>query len=383
MKNHRAPRLLFFVTEDWYFSMHFQHFADAAINSGWNVCLVCNTGQKGETIKWDIERSGIRLIPISFSRSGMTPIQDMRVIFKLLKIIKTFKPNLIHAVALKPILFCHIASLITKTPLIAMITGLGHVFTGRSIKAFFARPIITAFMRSVSRNKISKIVVLNDEDASWVCQNFSSSANVEVIPGTGVDLKRFVPSTHKPSSTFRISFVGRMLTDKGILDLIEAMRILRKENMQVELIMAGEPDPSNPASISREQLEQWEQDGLCRYLGHSKNIEKIYREIDVLLLPSYREGLGMTIIEAAATGIPSIASDVPGCRSAVIDGKTGILIPPRQPREIANAVRYLINNPELRKTMGENARKFAEEKFAKEIVINKFLNLYSEISRKD
>lgn len=379
----QKKRILFFVTEDWYFSMHFQHFAVAAIKNGWEVDLICNTGQKGHDVRNDIERSGINLIPCKLSRSGITPFQDLKALLRLLKIVRKRKPCVIHAVALKPILFCNIASLVTQTPLIAMITGLGHVFTGSSIKARLAKPVVTAAMKSVSRNVSSKLVVLNNEDADWVCQNFSASqTGVSIIPGTGVDLARFSPAEKIARNCFRVAYVGRMLTEKGIFDLIEAIKILKKDSFDLELFLAGEPDPSNPASIDISQLQKWEKEKLCKYLGHSKNIETIYQQIDVLILPSYREGLGMTIIEAASTGIPSIATDVPGCRSAVINGKTGLLVPSGQPEKIADAIKYLIRNPEIRMTMGENARKFVEENFSQGIVINKVLSLYSELSRK-
>lgn len=372
--------LLFFVSEDWYYEMHFQQFGEAALKDGWNVYLVCNTGQKGPEIRKRIVASGINVEPVEFSRTGITPLLDLQALFKIFSLVRRIKPDIIHAVAQKPILICQVISMMTRIPLIAMITGLGHVFTSSSLKARLLKPLITAGMRSVAKNPLSRFVVLNHEDAEWISQNFrADTAKVITIPGTGVDLNRFFPPVSKPELPFKVAYVGRMLKDKGIVELIEAVKLLRQKNVDLQLILAGAPDPSNPASITLKQLQDWQKDGYCNFVGHIYEIEEMYRQIHLLALPSYREGLGMTIIEAAASEVPSIASDVPGCRSAVIDGETGLLVPAKNPQALADAIEKLIMDPELREKMGRRARKMVEETFAVELATRLIIEQYNHI----
>jgi glycosyltransferase involved in cell wall biosynthesis len=295
-------------------------------------------------------------------------------------VVNRLKPDVIHAVAQKPILISQMISMLTRTPLLAMITGLGHVFTASSMKAMLLRPLITAGMRSVARNPLSRFVVLNHEDAEWIEQHFKAEGGkVITIPGTGVDMKRFSPPAEKPGLPFKVAYVGRMLKDKGIIELIEAIKILRSRNLEIELILAGAPDPSNPASITQHQLDSWQQQGLCKFLGHIVQIEELYRQIHLLALPSYREGLGMTIIEAAASEVPSVASDVPGCRSAVINGETGILVPAKDAMALAQAIEKMFSQPDMREAMGLRARKMVEEKFACDLATVQIIQEYNRI----
>lgn len=376
----RKRRLLFFVAEDWYFELHFKQFAIAAVNAGWEVCLVCNTGQKGDEVQTKILSCGIKIVPIRLSRSGITPWMDIRAFLTVLSIVKSFKPQVIHAVALKPILLSQFVSFLTRTPFLAMITGLGYVFTGTSAKALLVKPVVSTVMRFVARNPFARFLVLNEEDAQWVQDNFNThSKKVKTIPGTGIDLCRFFPAKQKPDLPFTVAYVGRMLNDKGIIELIEAVRILRDRGVILKLILAGAPDPGNPASISMENIKDWQQNRLCSYLGHIGNVEELYRQIHILALPSYREGLGMTILEAAATGVPSIATDVPGCRSAVKNGETGILVPVKNANLLADAIEELLCSPDKREAMGLEARKLVEEKFDSKIVVGLMLEQYNEM----
>ncbi|HNX75890.1 MAG TPA: glycosyltransferase family 4 protein [Candidatus Rifleibacterium sp.] len=375
--------LLFFVSEDWYYEMHFQQFGEAAVKDGWRVYLVCNTGQKGPEIAKRLVASGVDVTPVQFSRTGITPWLDIKAILKIFSLVNRIKPDVIHAVAQKPILICHVISLLARIPLIAMITGLGHVFTANSLKARFLKPLVTAGMRSVAKNPLSRFVVLNVEDAEWICQNFRAAPDkVITIPGTGVDLKRFFPPIRRPELPFKVAYVGRMLKDKGIIELIEAVKILRQKEVELQLLLAGAPDPSNPASITLEQLQAWQREGLCNFVGHIFAIEEFYRQIHLLALPSYREGLGMTIIEAAASEVPSVASDVPGCRSAVINGETGILVPAKDPQALADAIERLIRQPELREKMGRRARTMVEDTFAVDLATRLIIDQYNHILHK-
>lgn len=370
--------LLFFVAEDWYFALHFQQFAVAAVNDGWEVYLVCNTGQKGHEVVANIVAAGIKVVPLKLARSGITPWLDLMAFFKILALVKKIRPKMMHAVAVKPILICQLISRLTQTPLLAMITGLGHVFTGDSFKALVARPFVTSAMHSVAKNPLASFAVLNPEDAEWVKLNFKAkSTRIITVPGTGVDLIRFSPPACSPEMPFKIAYVGRMLRDKGIIELIEAVKILKSRNWDLQLLLAGAPDPSNPATLSSEQLSEWQSQGNCELLGHLQKIEDLYRRIHLLALPSYREGLGMTIVEAAASGVPAVAADVPGCRSAVNAGESGVLVPAKDPIALADAIETFLQNPDLRIKMGRAARRLAENRFSAGLVTAQVLAHYN------
>ncbi len=375
--------LLFFVAEDWYFYLHFLQFASAAAEDGWKVSLICNTGQKGDEFLQKIKDAGIRVFPVKLSRTGITPFSDFSVLFQLAQIIRTLKPDLIHAVALKPIFLCQIASFFQRIPLIAMITGLGYVFTSSNFKAMLVKPFVKMALRMAGMNQLCRFVFLNQEDSNWAAGNFfPDEKRLHVIPGTGVNMDRFRPVKRVRDESFCIAYIGRMLKDKGLIELAEAMKIIRQRRSDVILLLAGAPDSSNPASIPEDQLKQWENDGLCRYTGFVKDIEILYSKIDAVVLPSYREGLGMSILEAASAAIPSIATDVPGCRSAVLNEKTGLLVPAGNPKAIADAVLRLADDRDLLERLGLEAREFVKKNFSREIALEKMLELYNKASEK-
>lgn len=382
VKDTACKRLLFFVAEDWYFMLHFLQFAVAAKKDGWKVALVCNVGQKGSWQTDKITAEGIEVFALPLERTGLTPIADLRALFCFLKIADNWQPDLIHAVAIKPILFSYFVSALKRIPLLAMITGLGYVFTSNHFKATLARPLVGQLFRMAAKSRFSKFAVLNDEDSHWLVQHFAvESAQIFVIPGTGVDMDRFKPEKIN-SKPFRIAYIGRMLKDKGLFELIEAARILKGRSLQFKLLLAGAPDPSNPESINTAQIMKWQEEGLCEYVGHLSDIETFLRTVHAVTLPSYREGLGMSLLEAAATGLPCIATDVPGCRSAVVNEKTGLLVPAKNAKALADAIYRLAKDPSLCAIFGRAAKKMVSEKFSQEIVVSKMINIYRSMGNK-
>lgn len=372
----QKKRLLFFVTEDWYFSLHFLHFAEYAIKLGWEVCLFCNTGQKGQYPLQQIQDACVKVFPLSLSRSGIKPLDDLKIFFKLLNFTKRWKPAVMHAVALKPIFICDLISRLTRVPTIAMLTGLGFVYTSDSLKARILRPLISKLLQWSWKSKWNKFVVLNDEDSSWAQQNFGiSSEAVFVLPGVGIDTDKFSP---KPvfEGEFSLAYVGRILKDKGIYELIKAIEIVKDRGGKVRLVLIGAPDQSNSASISNRQIEEWVKNGYCEFWGHISDVAGALSKFHAVILPSYREGMPTSILEAASSGLPCIATNVPGCRSAVIDGETGLLVPPRNSEELARAIERLAQNPMLREKMGTKAREMVVEKFSREKILTLMMRIY-------
>lgn len=371
-------RLLFFITEDWYFSMHFLNIALAAKDNGWEVTLVCNTGQKGENAMSQIIASKLNFFPIKLSRSNISPLQDLKTLIKVFKLIKESKPDVIFSVAIKPILIGGVLAKFYEIPFLGMMTGLGYVFSSDSFKAKLIRPFVKFSLRSIFNTRSNKLLVLNREDENWAKLNIlKNNSEVERLPGVGVDTKKFFPSKVK-ANIFTIAYVGRMLSDKGVFELISAIKHLKEKNFKVELMMAGAPDPSNPASIDEKLLLKWEKEGLCKYFGHINNIHEFLQSAHVFILPSYREGLPTSVIEAAAAGLPAIVCDVPGCREAVIDKKTGIIVSPKDPKALSEAISYFYQNPQIIEEMGQASRKFANDYFSQPIVNEKMLKLFAQ-----
>lgn len=370
-------KLLFFVTEDWYLTMHFLHIAKAASQNGWQVTLICNTGQKGTHALDLILDSGLNFIPVKLSRSTISPLNDLKTYKKILSFVKSWKPDLIFAVAIKPILISGLISRKFSIPVLSMMTGLGYVFSSDTVKAALVKPFIQQLLSYTFANPLNKLLVLNNEDALWAEKNLKvTSKKVSTLPGIGVDISRFKASP-KPEGKFTLAYVGRMLKDKGLYELINAIKILQQKGTALELVLAGAPDPSNPASISEKIILEWQNQGLCKYLGHINDIPGFLNKANALVLPSYREGMPTCIIEASASGLPCIATNVAGCRDAVIDDKTGILVKPRDIQSLAEAIQKLANNPQLCEKMGKNARKMAIELYSQHIVQQQMLDLFN------
>jgi glycosyltransferase involved in cell wall biosynthesis len=371
--------LLFFATEDWYFAMHFLHFAVAAQNEGWNVKLVCNTGQKGEHALEQIKAANINVIPLKLSRTSITPISDIKAFFKVFSIIKSWKPTLIHAVALKPILFCEAYSRLFKIPVLSMMTGLGFVFASETLKAKLIKPFMLGLLKLIFMNKINRLSMLNKDDTEWAKTNIGLPKDrIELLPGVGVDTQKFKP-TKEPPKPFKLAYVGRMLKDKGLFELAEAIRSLKSHGISIELLMAGAPDPSNPASISELQIRNWQNEGLCSYHGHISDVPTFMNKAHALALPSYREGMPTCILEAAAAGLPAVSTLVPGCRDAVIDKETGYLVQHKNSAALAAAIKKFAEDPETRKKMGQKARENVIKNFSQKIVTKKILAIYSKL----
>ncbi|PKL49700.1 MAG: glycosyltransferase family 1 protein [Candidatus Riflebacteria bacterium HGW-Riflebacteria-2] len=371
-------RLLFFATEDWYFAMHFLHFAVAAQDRGWEVVLICNTGQKGEAALKQIIAAGIKTFPVKLARTSITPIGDLKAFLKICSFIRKWQPQLIHAIALKPIIFSSVYSVLAKIPVINMMTGLGFVFTSASLKARLLQPLLSRLLRLIFANRTSRLIVLNKEDAMWAEKTFKLiSGQLEILPGVGIDTNRFSPGASE-KKVFTIAYVGRMLKDKGLFELIESSVLLKQKGLEFKLRLAGAPDPSNPESISEKIIEDWQNQGLCDYLGHITDIPGFLREADIMVLPSYREGMPTCILEAAAVGIPCIATDVPGCREAVMDGITGLLVPARNPGALADAINKLALDRGYRLGLGNNARNMILDKYSQQLVLAKMLRIYED-----
>ncbi len=366
--------LLFLVTEDWFFASHFLARARAAQAAGWRVILLSREGAAAARIR----ACGIELIPVAFRRRRLNPLGELQLALHLARLYRRLKPDVVHHIALKPILIGGLAARLAGVrAIINAPTGLGFVFASASPLARLLRPFLTLGLRLTLSPKGARVIFENPDDlAELTAARALRPGAAVLIPGAGVNLDEFSPAA-EPPGPIRVILIARMIRDKGIATFCDAARLLRG---QADFILVGAPDPGNPASLTTAQLQAWADEGIITWLGHRADIASLLRGAHIACQPSaYREGLPKSALEAMAAGRPLVASNIPGCREAVVDGQTGFLVPPRNPAALAAALAQLIASPALRARMGAAARARAVENFSEPRICTQTLLVYEAL----
>jgi glycosyltransferase involved in cell wall biosynthesis len=373
---YKKPKLLFVVTEDWYFCSHRLPLAVAAIEAGFDVAIATRITEHGDVI----QKAGIEIHSWNVSRGSINVFTEVKALFKLLKIYREAKPDLVHQVALKPVLYgSFVAKLVGPKKIVNALGGMGFVFNNGKENTRGLRTIILWGFKWLLSNKDSVLILQNPEDCALMVNEAGVDAeSVRLIRGAGVNIRQFDVST-EPVGTPLIILPARMLWDKGVGEFVEAARILKDQGIAARFALAGGIDECNPAAISREQLRKWTDAGDVEWFGRRDDMPEIYRQANVVCLPSYREGLPKALLEAAACGRAIVATDVPGCREIVEDGKNGFLVPARDPFALAEAVRKLILDPDLRHKMGKCGRDRVIRAFSEEKVVKETLCIYKKL----
>jgi glycosyltransferase involved in cell wall biosynthesis len=278
---------------------------------------------------------------------------------------------------MKPVLYGSLASRLAGIRgVVNALAGLGWSFSSRNWRARLLRPWIRlAFRALVSQGTV---IVQNPDDAAVVRDEGVMAERIRMIRGSGVDIECFRPQPEAEGQP-RVVLPARMLRDKGVVEFVEAARLLRAQGSAARFVLVGDPDPENPASLSVAQLNAWRDEGIVEWETWRDDMPAVYQGAHVVCLPSYREGLPKVLLEAAASGRAIVATDVPGCREIVRQGDNGLLVPPRDARALAEALRKLVDDPVLRRRMGQRGRKIAETEFSVEKVIAETLAVYREV----
>jgi glycosyltransferase involved in cell wall biosynthesis len=368
-----GKKILFLVTEDWYFCSHRLPIARAARDAGMEV-VVATRIQAHRKI---IEQENFRVVPLRWRRRSRNPVREIQAFIRLLQIYREEKPDVVHHVAMKPVLYGSAAALITGVPRrINAIAGFGYVFTSPSPKARLLRPLFrSAFKRMMNRPGTCVIVQNPDDQNAVIRAGISTPDRIRLIRGSGVDVDRFVPGT-EPGSTPTVTMVARMLWTKGVAEMVEAARLLRKRGVKGRVWLVGEPDPENPESVPESELRRWHEEGVVEWKGHVEDILTVWYKTHVAVLPSYREGLPKTMLEAAACGLPTVAADVPGCREIVHNEENGYLVPAGNAGALADAIEWLLADKSLRERMGIRSRELAVESFSERLIVEQTLSVY-------
>jgi glycosyltransferase involved in cell wall biosynthesis len=368
------PRLLFVVTEDWFFLSHRLPMARAARDAGLEIHVATNVADGAAAIA----REGFILHPIRFARGRLAPFETLATIRALRRLHRELDPDLVHHVALQPTILGSLAALGRPVARVNAITGLGYSFISESRKARIVRAAIGRLLRFLVGRPRSVALVQNPDDRALLQGLGIATERIALIPGSGVDVDRLVP-TPEPSGAITLGFVGRLLDDKGIRVLVAAHRLLRGKGLAIDLLIAGTPDPANPASVPQAEAEAWGREPGVTWLGHVNDIATVWARAHIAVLPSRREGLPKSLLEAAACGRPMVATDVPGCREIAIPWQTGLLVPPDGPGALATAIEMLAETPDMRARFGHAARRLAEERFASAAIGRAVVELYRRV----
>ena len=371
-------KLLFIVNVDWFFVSHRLPIALKAIEAGYEVHLVCAITDKAEYL----ESLGLIVHPFLFSRSGKNVIGELGSIVKLYQHVKRIKPDLVHLVTIKPVLYGGIVARIAKVPsVVSAISGLGFLFVER--KGVASRLLLSAVFflyRLAMGHPNQKVIFQNPTDMNaLVAAGGVANDKVRMIRGSGVDLHCY-PMQPELSGKPVIIMASRLLKDKGVLEFVEAARLLKGKGMRLHFQLVGEPDSGNPESVTAEQLRDWQDEGGVDCLGFRSDIPVLFSRAHIVVLPSYyAEGLPKVLIEAAACGRAVITTDMPGCRDAIEPDVTGVLVSSRDAAALANAIECLVKNASLRQQMGRAGRDLAEREFSIDKVVAAHLDIYDEL----
>lgn len=368
----RPARLLFFVTEDWYFCSHRLPLAMAARAAGHDVALATRVHRHGA----EIASAGIRLLPLPLSRGGRNPLSEWRTVWSLYRILRRERPDILHNVAMKPVLYGSLAARLAGTPhVVNALAGLGHIFTDRDRAGWLRRFIKLAFRWLLKGH--GRVIVQNPDDLRLLRDAGAiAPGQATLIRGSGVDLALFQPCP-EPAGVPIVTLASRLLWDKGVGEFVAAAESLRQAGVQARFVIVGEPDPENHSSIPVEQLMAWRDAGQVEWWGQRQDMPAVLAGSAIVCLPSYYgEGVPKVLLEAAATGRPIVTTDMPGCREAVADGENGLRVPPRDVPALATALRTLLEDAGLRQRLGRHGRLRAEREFGVERVNAQTLELY-------
>ena len=370
-------KIIYLVTEDWYFCSHRLSLAVAAKNTGFEVIVVTRVKNHRD----EIERNGIKIINIDFHRRSKNIFKMFMTIRQIINIYIQERPLLVHHISLKPVVLGTVASLITRVPFVVnALTGLGSVFVSESlivktIKIILVEPILNILF---SNNTWIILQNIDDKKRLKLLGVISESRSV-LIRGSGVNTSQYINTPEKDGDPI-VVFASRMIKHKGVAEFVAAAESLKKEKVNAKFVLVGDTDPGNPSSYTKDTLFKLQEEGIVEWWGYRKDMSDIFKNAHIICLPSlYGEGLPKVLLEAAASGRPIIASDIPGCREIVRDGENGILVPAKNTEALAKAIRDLINDKSMRQKMGDRGREIVENEFSTEIINSQTLELYQKI----
>jgi glycosyltransferase involved in cell wall biosynthesis len=369
-----SKTLLFFCTEDWFVCSHWLPHVTAARDAGFEVHVLTRVRNHGPVLR-DL---GLNVIPLELSRRGRNPWAELKVIAGLVRLYRDLRPDLVHHVALKPVVYGTLAALAGRPrALVNYMAGLGWLFTSRKLEARLLRPAVAWALRGLLRR--GRVIVENPSDFAQMVELGLAPERITLVPGAGVDMRVFVPAP-EPAGPPLVILAARMLWSKGVGEFVRAAQLLKARGVEARFALIGIPDDENPSSVPAAQLEEWRREGAVEWWGRRDDMPEVFARSHIVCLPTaYGEGVPKVLIEAAAAGRPIVATRIPGCRQIVRDGENGLLVPVGDAEALAEAIARLLADPALRERMGRRGREIALADFSVERVIGQTLDLYREL----
>ena len=341
--------------------------------------LISPPGPYGEKLR----ALGLRWQPLPMDRRSLNPLREALLLGHLWRLLRRERPDLVHGFTIKCAVYGSLAARLAGVlARVNAVAGMGYVFTSDDAKARLLRPVVRALLRLALGGRGARLILQNPDDVVLFQRaGLVDAAQVRLIPGSGVDCSRFSArgAVRDAATPLRVLLPARLLWDKGIAEFIAAARQLKAQGRAIDFLLAGDPDPGNPAAVPERDIRGWVEEGVVQWLGHVDDMPALFSSVDVVVLPSYREGLPKGLIEAAACALPLVTCDVPGCREVVTDGVDGLLVPPRDANALASAIARLHDDPALAQRLGDSARVKALAQFDERIVIRRTIEVYVEL----
>lgn len=372
-------KIVLFANTDWYLYNFRRSLALALRDAGHDLLLVSPPGDYGERLR----ALGLRWEPLPMERRSLHPLREAMLLWGLRGLFRRERPALVHGFTIKCAVYGSLAARAAGVGArVNAVAGMGYVFISDDLRARLLRPMVRALLRLALGGRGARLILQNPDDvALFERAGLVALADVRLIPGSGVDCARFAPSSEPrpPDGRFRVLLPARLLWDKGLAEFVEAARRLHAEGRAIDFLLAGDPDDGNPAAVPEQTIRGWVAEGLVQWLGHVEDMPGLYRSVDAVVLPSYREGLPKGLIEAGACGLPLVTTDVPGCREVVTDGEDGLLVPVRDAAALAAAIARLHDDAALAARLGHAARAKAKARFDESLVVARTIAVYEEL----
>jgi len=377
-------KLLFVVGVDWSFTSHRLPIALEAIKQGYEVHIAAAITDKREMM----EAHGLIVHPLPLNRGSTNPLAELKTFFAIWKLFNNVRPDILHLVTIKPVLYGGIAARFTTIKnVVSAVPGLGFVFLAKGAKAAIRRMIVAMLYRLAlgdilgyfGGKKNIKVIFQNPDDKKQILAITGLPEEKTVmIRGSGADLSKYIQEP-LPDGVPIVVMAARLLRDKGVREFVEAATMLKNEGIKARFCLVGDPDLENPSSVTVAELAAWQAEGNVETWGYRTDIAQIFAGSYMVVLPSYSEGLPKVLIEAAVCGRAVVTTDVSGCRDAIEADVTGLLVPAKDAAALAEAMEKLLNDRELCKKMGEAGRKFAEQEFDIKNVVATHMGIYNNL----
>ena len=368
-----SKRIIFVVNCPAFFISHRLPLALAAKNEGYEVHVATKSGDAVN----QIATAGLIYHELPLTRSGINPLNEVFVFIAIYKLFRLLNPALVHLITIKPVLYGGIAARLAAVPsVVAAVSGLGFVFIAKGLKTSLIRAGVKSLYRLAFGKQNIRVIFQNPDD----CMRFVKAGILNIrktvlIRGSGVDLTNY-PAKIESDGHPVVIMASRLLRDKGVREFVSAAGMIKKYNNKVRFLLVGDSDCHNPATLTISELELIREEGNVELLGYRNDIPALFASANIVVLPSYREGLPKVLVEAAAAGRAVVTTDVPGCRDAIVPEVSGLLVPVRDTKLLAEAIQKLINDVDLRQRMGKEGRRLAEQEFAIEKIVQAHLEVY-------